>query len=161
MSTNPRRQVTGELRRLLRLRLKMERREPRWMRIDEWRYKRVEGKGWRRPRSLDNKIRKEVKGYPRRVKVGYGKPRLVRGLHPSGFEEVIVHRPEDLKGVDPSRQAVRIASTVGLRKRIEIVKKAQELGIRVLNITADVKRALESRGTSTEEAQEGAQLQQQ
>ena len=155
MSTDvPRRLLGRDLRRLLRLRLRMERREPRWMRIDEWRYKRVEGKGWRRPRSLDNKIRKEVKGYPKRVKVGYGKPRLVRGLHPSGFEEVMVYRPEDLEKVDPARQAARIGGSVGLRKRVEIVRKARELGIRVLNVTADVKRVLKGeRSPSGSEAQ--------
>jgi len=67
------------------------------------------------------------------VKVGYRGPRLARGLHPSGFEEVIVRNPEELEKVDPRRQAVRIASSVGRRKRAEIIKRAEELGITVLN----------------------------
>ncbi|RLE74567.1 MAG: 50S ribosomal protein L32e, partial [Thermoprotei archaeon] len=82
---------------------------------------------------LDNKIRLQLKGYPEKVKAGYRGPRKVRGLHPSGFREVIVHNVEELSGVDPEREAVRIASTVGRRKRMEIIEKAAELGIRVLN----------------------------
>ncbi len=136
----PRVSLSGKLRQLLRLRLLMERREPRWMRMDEWRYLRVaHGEHWRRPRGgNDNKIRLEIKGYPKRVKVGYGKPRLVRNLHPSGFKLVIVHRPEDVDKVDPAREAIVIGRTVGLRKRVEIVKRAIEKGVRVINITKDV-----------------------
>ena len=46
-----------------------------------------------------------------------------------------VHRPEELEGVDPDREAVRIASTVGGRKRARIEDEAEEAGIRVLNPT--------------------------
>ena len=50
-------------------------------------------------------------------RVGYGKVAAARDLHPSGFEEVLVHRPEDLDGIDPSLQAARVGGTVGGRKR--------------------------------------------
>ncbi|MGC8542290.1 MAG: eL32 family ribosomal protein, partial [Vulcanisaeta sp.] len=64
----PRVSLSGKLRRLLRIRILMERREPRWMRMDEWRFLRVaHGEHWRRPRGNDNKIRLEIKGYPKRV----------------------------------------------------------------------------------------------
>ncbi len=135
----PRASLSSRLRRLLRLRLLMGRREPRWMRMDEWRYLRIaHGEHWRRPRGNDNKIRLEIKGYPKRVKVGYGKPRLVKNLHPSGFKLVIVHRPEDVDRVDPTKEAIVIGRTVGLRKRIEIVRRAIEKGVRVMNVTKDV-----------------------
>lgn len=123
--------------RLLKLRQLMERREPKWMRMNSWLNRKLQGK-WRRPKSLDNKIKKQRKGYPPLVKSGYGKPRLVRGLHSSGYEEVIVHNVKELGSLDPRRQAVRIAATVGLRKRMEIVRKAAEKGVRVLNVTKKV-----------------------
>ena len=78
-------------------------------------------------------MRKGLKYRPPRVKVGYRGPKLARNLHPSGFEEVMVYRVEDLNRIDPERQAARIGGTVGVRKRIEIIKKADELGIKVLN----------------------------
>jgi len=128
----PRRELPQPLKRLLRLRLQMKRRKPEFVRIDQWRYKRIEDSGWRNQRTLDNKIRRKWKGWPKPVEVGYRKPAAVRGLHPSGFVEVLVHRPEDLAGLDPKVHAVRIGRTVGLRKRLEIVKKARELGFYVL-----------------------------
>ena len=46
------------------------------------------------------------------VRVGHGKIAAARGLHPSGFEEVLVNKSDDLEGLDPETQAVRIAKTV-------------------------------------------------
>ncbi len=57
----------------------------------------------------------------------------MRGLHSSGFEEVLVHRPQDLEGMDPKTQAARMAHTVGMKKRLAIQERADELEIRVLN----------------------------
>jgi len=142
----------ANFRRLLKLKMVMERREPVWMRIDEWRYVRIQGKGWRRPRGLDNKIRLQIKGKPKLVKVGYRKPRLVRGLHPTGFKEVLVHRVEDLDGLDPEVHAVRIARGVGRRKRLEILREALRRGLKVLN---PGKEALEASGKELKPA-EGA-----
>jgi large subunit ribosomal protein L32e len=69
------------------------------------------------------------------VEAGYRSPRAARGLHPSGFEEVRVHNVDDLEGVDPATQAVRIASTVGGRKRERIEDVCEDREIRVLNPT--------------------------
>lgn len=69
------------------------------------------------------------------MEAGYGSPALVRGLHPSGFEEVIVKNPHDLEILKNDRQAARIARTVGERKRSMIEQKAAELGLKVLNPT--------------------------
>lgn len=129
----PRRELPGGLQRLLRLRVRMERRMPEFVRIDQWRYKRIEGSGWRYPRGLDSKIRRKWKGWPPCVEVGYRKPAAVRGLHPSGFVEAVIHNAEELDRLDPRTHAVRIASAVGLRKRLEILKRAIERGFYVLN----------------------------
>lgn len=137
-STIRRPQLEAGLKRLLRLRNLMSRTRPRFIRMNSWYLARLED-SWRSPRhSLDNKIRKQRKGYPSMVKVGYRGPKAVRGLHPSGFQEVVVYNTKDLEKIDPSVQAVRIASRVGRRKRLEIIKKAEELGIRVLNAGVEV-----------------------
>jgi large subunit ribosomal protein L32e len=90
---------------------------------------------WRRPRGDLSKQRRGVKGKGDVVEAGYRTPEAVRGRHPSGFEEVRVHTPDDLEGVDPDREAVRIASKVGARKRERIEELAEEREIRVLNPT--------------------------
>ena len=121
-----------ELRRLLELRKEMKARRPEFVRQESWRYLRIKP-NWRRPRGIHSKMREQVKGHLPLVKVGYRGPRAVRGLHPSGYEEVLVHNPAELAGLDPSRHAIRIASAVGARKREEIIRIARGLGLRILN----------------------------
>ncbi len=70
---------------------------------------------------------------PALVKVGYRGPKRARGLHPSGYRDILVHNVKDLEKLDPKTEAARIGHAVGRRKRISIVNKASTLGIRVLN----------------------------
>ncbi|MHC3437985.1 50S ribosomal protein L32e [Natrialbaceae archaeon A-gly3] len=90
---------------------------------------------WRRPRGTLSKQRRGIKGKGPKVQAGYRTPTAVRGKHPSGFEEVRVENVDDLEGVDGSREAVRIGSSVGARKRERIEEVAEDEGIRVLNPT--------------------------
>jgi len=106
--------------------------KPKFRRQESWRYKRVTDR-WRRPHGIDSKMRKKVKGWPASPTTGYRSPKKTRGLHPSGFIETRVHTVDDLAGIDPELQAIRIARTVGGRKRVAILSLAEERGIHVLN----------------------------
>lgn len=86
---------------------------------------------------MDNKQRRNYKYRSSLVRIGHGKVNAAAGLHPSGFEEVMVQRPLDLEQIDPETQAARIGATVGGRKRENIHSRADELGIRVLNRRRD------------------------
>ncbi|MFT4891263.1 MAG: large subunit ribosomal protein L32e [Halobacteriales archaeon] len=108
--------------------------KPQFNRQDYHKKKRTPS-SWRRPRGNLSKQRRGIKGKGDTVEAGYRTPAAVRGKHPSGFEEVRVHTPDDLEGVDPDREAVRIASKVGARKRERIEELAEERDIRVLNPT--------------------------
>lgn len=108
------------------------RKKPKFRRQESWRYKRV-GDTWRKPHGIDSKMRKKVKGWPVSPTTGYRSPKKTRDLHPSGFVETRVQTVEDLMGIDPELQAIRIARTVGGRKRVEILALAEEKGIHVLN----------------------------
>jgi len=90
---------------------------------------------WRQPRGNLSKQRRGIKGKGATVEAGYRSPAAARGLHPSGFEEVRVHNTDDLEGVDPGSEAVRIASGVGGRKRERIEDVCEDREIRVLNPT--------------------------
>jgi len=107
---------------------------PEFNRQDHHKKERVDST-WRRPRGKLSKQRKGVKGKGAVVEAGFQGPSEARGKHPSGFEEVRVHRPEDLDGVDPDAEAVRIAASVGGRKREAIENRAEDEEIRVLNPT--------------------------
>ncbi|RCU48076.1 50S ribosomal protein L32e [Haloplanus salinus] len=90
---------------------------------------------WRQPRGNLSKQRRGIKGKGATVEAGYRSPTAARGLHPSGFEEVRVHNTDDVEGVDPDTEAVRIASGVGARKRERIEDACEDREIRVLNPT--------------------------
>jgi len=116
---------------LLKIRKTQKRGKPRFARQESWRYKRVRA-SWRKPRGKDSKMRRKVSGRPRSVEAGYSSPKAIRGVHPSGFREVLVHNLMDLEAIT-SGEAVRVAHTVGLRKKLAILQKADELSLRVLN----------------------------
>jgi large subunit ribosomal protein L32e len=78
-------------------------------------------------------MRNQKSGMPAIVKVGYRGPRAARGLHPSGYIDNLIHNTAELVKLDPKKDAARIGHTVGKKKRIEIINKAVELGIKVLN----------------------------
>ncbi len=107
--------------------------QPTFRRQEWFRYKRLSKTGWRKPKGYQSSQRLNRKYRSPMVRIGFGKVTEARGLHPSGFSEVMVHRPDDLEVIDPKTEAARIGKTVGKRKRIAIHEKADELGIRVLN----------------------------
>ncbi|MCL2786287.1 MAG: 50S ribosomal protein L32e [Methanomassiliicoccaceae archaeon] len=107
-------------------------RRPAFKRQEWFRYSKL-GEKWRRPKGIHSKMKRKLKRRPPVVLIGYRGPVLARNLHPSGFEEKLVFNVDDLDGVDPKRQAVRIGGAVGTKKRIVIEDRAEELGIRVLN----------------------------
>ncbi|MFW6173307.1 MAG: 50S ribosomal protein L32e [Elusimicrobiota bacterium] len=117
----------------LLIRKQIKKRTPKFLREEWFRYKRVP-KNWRKADGITSKMRINLKYRPSKVRVGFRGPKEVRGLHPSGFEEVMAYNLKDLESVDPKKQAVRIGGTVGTKKRLKIVKKAEELKIRVLNV---------------------------
>ena len=119
-------------------RSELKKKTPAFKRTEWFRYKRLSRSGWRAPHGMDSKQRRNYKYRSSLVRVGHGKVAAARGLHPSGFREVMVHNTLDLEAIDPETQAARVGKTVGGRKREQIYSRADELGIRVLNRRRDV-----------------------
>lgn len=126
-------QLGDELTRALAIRAERYSNQPAFKRYHWWYAVRVPD-AWRAPKGTLSKQRRGFKYRPPKVKVGFGKPAMTRGLHPTGFEEVLVHNPDQLAlVVDPKTQAARIGGTVGGRKAKLIESAAAEKGIRILN----------------------------
>ncbi len=117
----------------LSVRTAQMRKQPKFRRQEWYRYYRLARTGWRKPKGYQSKQRLNMKYRTPMARIGYGKISAVRGLHPSGFEDVLVNQPSDLDGLDPERQAIRIGAGVGNRKRAIIHDRADDLGLRVLN----------------------------
>jgi large subunit ribosomal protein L32e len=123
--------VHTETRSLLRARKLLKSKKPEFVRQESWRYKRVKS-SWRKPKGIDSKMRIKKKGWPKSIQIGYRSPKKVRGFHPSGFKEIIIYNVDDLERVN-SGNVVRIGGTVGMKKKLNIIKRAKELNIQIVN----------------------------
>ena len=125
--------ISKEKKERIRIRTQIKSRTPEFLREEWFRYKRIP-RNWRRPDGITSKMRINKKYRPSKVRVGFRSPKDVRGLHSSGFEEVMVYNANDLEHINKETQAARIGGSVGTRKRLEIEKKAEELDVRILNM---------------------------
>ena len=129
--------LSDDLKAALALRAAQKKGTPSFRRTEWFRYKRLSRSGWRKPHGMDNKQRRNYRYRGSLVRIGHGKVKAASGLHPSGFEEVMVHNSSDLDNMDAETQAARVGATVGGRQREIIHSRADELGIRVLNRRRD------------------------
>ena len=125
--------ITEEAKELLKLRTKVRQNRPKFLRQESWRYSRV-GDSWRKPKGTDSRMRLRKRGWPSLVKIGHRGPIKARGLHPSGFNDILVFTKENLERLNPETDAVRLSSGLGARKRRVIVDRANELGLKILNL---------------------------
>ena len=124
--------LDDRVRRLLAVRFAKNAVRPKFRRQEWFRYQ-MFNDAWRKPQGGQSKLRRHF-GYRWNIpSIGYRGPREVRGLHPSGFQEILVHNPRQLEGLDATKQAVRIAHGVGTRKRELIEKACDDKGLRILN----------------------------
>ena len=130
--------LSDDMKAALALRQEQKKKTPSFRRTEWFRYKRLSRSGWRAPHGMDSKQRRNYKYRSSLVRVGHGKVAAARGLHPSGFREVMVQNTADLDNIDPETEAARVGRSVGGRKREQIYSRADELGIRVLNRRRDI-----------------------
>jgi len=108
----------------------MKRKKPEFLRKD-WHKKIKLGstvkkiRRWRAAKGRHNKIRLGTKGNPRRPKIGWS---LGKGIKSSGIR---VENIGQLSKVD--KKSSIIIGAVGTKKRKEIIMKANEMGIKILN----------------------------
>jgi large subunit ribosomal protein L32e len=143
--------MTTEIKRLIRVRVD----KGASFKRDGFGKKRQLSDSWRKPRGQHNKQREQKKAKGALPKPGFGSPVAVRGMHPSGFFEVLVTSLKELEGLDPKTQAVRLGATVGTRKRVIIQDQAVAQGLKVLNARAakaSVKKAPTKKDVTTTES---------
>lgn len=123
---------------LLEIRKRMKERKPEFIRQDTQKRRKLSIK-WKKPKGLHSKIRHKFKGHSKMPSPGYKSPIKVKGLHASGLKQVIVFSPEDVKNINKQSEGIIISKSVGIRKMLEVLKKAKELNIQVLNLNMDDK----------------------
>lgn len=117
---------------LLELKKNMKKKRPKFRRQEWFRMKRL-GEKWRKPRGEHSKLRRHIKARGSIPRIGYGSPKEVRGLNKDGYREVIVKNIKDLEKINKKEEIAIIASTVGKKKRLELLEYAYKNNIRVGN----------------------------
>lgn len=118
---------------MLELRKDIKGRKPVFLRQEVFKRKRL-AKVWRRPKGVHSKMRHNKKGHRKMVRPGYGSPNSVKYFHLSGLVQIRVFSLNDLKNINSREEGALIASTVGLKNKLEILKEAKARGIHVLNV---------------------------
>ncbi|KAH8600232.1 putative DnaJ protein like protein xdj1 [Bisporella sp. PMI_857] len=95
---------------------------------------------WRKPKGIDNRVRRRFKGQMVMPSIGFGSNKKTRHLTPSGHKAFLVNNVSDvdLLLMHNKTFAAEIAHAVSSRKRIEIVARAKQLGVKVTNAKARV-----------------------
>ncbi|MEM3091050.1 MAG: eL32 family ribosomal protein [Candidatus Pacearchaeota archaeon] len=81
---------------------------------------------WRKPKGRDNKMREKRRGYPKTVSIGY------KGGHSERKKIKVVYNLDDLKNIQKGEFIV--LGKLGKKKKIEILNRALEKGIKFQNI---------------------------
>jgi large subunit ribosomal protein L32e len=121
---------------LLEIRKELKERKPIFIRQDNPKRMKLNDK-WRKPKGIHSKIRHKFKGRRKMPSPGYKSPRDVKGLHASGLKIVNVSSIDDVKNIKKESEGIVISKSVGMKKRFEILKKAKELNILILNLNID------------------------
>lgn len=121
---------------LLEIRNSLKERKPEFIRQDNPKRMKLNYK-WRKPKGIHSKIRHHFKGRRKMPSPGFRSPVEVRGTHYSGLEIVIVASINDVAKIKNESEGIVVSKQVGMRKKLEILKRAKELKIAVLNLNAD------------------------
>lgn len=121
---------------LLELRNKIKNRKPEFIRQDNPKRMKVNYK-WRKPKGIHSKIRHHFKGRRKMPSPGYKSPKKVSGLHSSGLKIINVFSVADITKIKKESDGIVIPKSIGRKKRLEILRKAKELNIQILNLNID------------------------
>lgn len=90
---------------------------------------------WRKPKGIDNRVRRRFKGQYLMPNIGYGSAQRTRHMMPSGFKKFLVHNVKELEVLMMQNRiyAAEIAHGVSSKKRRDIVERAKQLSVRITN----------------------------
>lgn len=92
---------------------------------------------WRAPKGIHSKMRLERTGYPKVVKIGYKQSREVANKI-DGLVPILIHNLAELSQAKKTNAI--IIARIGARKKLEIIKKAEEMKLKILNINKEKKQ---------------------
>jgi len=96
--------------------------------------RRKKKQGYKKQRGRDNKVRLNMKGHIKNIRIGSRSAKKDRGLV-NGMERVVVKSVEDLKKLKSGE--IGVVARVGDKRRMEIAEYAKEKKIELYNLDVD------------------------
>ena len=96
---------------------------------------------WRKPRGIDNPLRRHFKGRGAMPNVGFRAPNATRYMRKNRFIDFLVRNVQEVEALllqNTKYQAV-IASSVSAATRKQIIERARELNVNVANVRGKLK----------------------
>lgn len=149
---------------LIAIRKQIKKRKPTFKRSQTNQFAKFKKDGYRKPKGMGNKMRRQRRGHIKLPTVGYGSPKELRGANKQGLIEVLVSSLKDLESIDTKTHIAVISSTVGGKKRLALLNEAKKKGLQVAYIndidaaikkyTKEKKAPKKKSAAKTEEAKE-------
>jgi len=104
------------------------------------RYDKVK-RNWRKPKGIDNRVRRKFKGMYKMPNIGYGSSSVTRHMMPTGFKKVLIHNVKELEVLMMSNKTycAEIARGVSSKNRKTLIERAAQLAIRITNPNARIR----------------------
>ncbi|KAH9257599.1 hypothetical protein BASA81_004048 [Batrachochytrium salamandrivorans] len=118
----------------------VKKRTKRFARFQSDRFMRL-GASWRKPRGIDNPMRRRFKSKAFSMpNIGYGADKRTKHLMPNGFFKFRIQKVADVELLlmHNDKYCAELAANLSARKRMEIVKRAAQLGVRITNANARI-----------------------
>ncbi|EPE04276.1 60s ribosomal protein l32 [Ophiostoma piceae UAMH 11346] len=98
------------------------------------------GSSWRKPKGIDSRVRRRFRGQQVLPSIGFGSNKKTRHMTPSGHKAFLVSNVNDVELLLMHNRtyAAEIAHNVSSRKRVDIIARAKQLGVKVTNVKAKV-----------------------
>ncbi|XP_006893785.1 PREDICTED: 60S ribosomal protein L32-like [Elephantulus edwardii] len=95
-------------------------------------------RNWRKPRGIDNRLRRRFKGQILMPTIGYGSNKKTKHMLPNGFRKFLVHNVKELEVLLMCKKSycAETAHNVSSKDHKATVERAARLAIRVTNPNA-------------------------
>ncbi|CAD8052511.1 unnamed protein product [Paramecium primaurelia] len=113
----------------------VHKRTKRFVRFESEDYPHKLRPSWRRPRGIDNRVRRRFRGNRPMPKSGYRSDKKTRYLDQAGFRKLLITNEKDLELLLTNNRtfAGELAHNLSARKRATLVRRAAELNVRLTN----------------------------
>ncbi|XKL64036.1 hypothetical protein PGB90_004122 [Kerria lacca] len=112
----------------------IKKRQKKFIRHQSDRYVKIKP-NWRKPKGIDNRVRRRFKGQYLMPNVGYGSNKKTKHMLPTKFRKILIHNVRELEILlmQNRKYCAEVAHGVSSKKRKTIVERAQQLSIRLTN----------------------------